>query len=52
MDHLNLTVYSFKENIHRSVKGLFSKTCPKRPLKKKTKNGFQDQLSLNAFDHH
>ena len=26
-----------------------SKTCLKRPLKKKTKNGFQDRLSLNAF---
>ena len=25
-----------------------SKTDLKRPLKKKTKNGFQDQLSLNA----
>ena len=25
-----------------------SKTCLKRPLKKKTKNGFQDRLSLNA----
>ena len=27
---------------------LYSKTCLKRPLKKKTKNGFQGQLSLNA----
>ena len=26
----------------------YSKTCLKRPLKKKTKNGFQDQLSLIA----
>ena len=26
----------------------YSKTCPKRPLKMKTKIGFQDQLSLNA----
>ena len=26
----------------------YSKTCLKRPLKKKTKNGFQDQLLLNA----
>ena len=26
----------------------YSKTCLKRPLKKKTKIGFQDQLSLNA----
>ena len=25
-----------------------SKTCLKRPLKKKTKIGYQDQLSLNA----
>ena len=29
-------------------KSLYSKTCLKRPLKKKTKIGFQDQLSLNA----
>ena len=28
--------------------GLYSKTGLKRPLKKKTKIGFQDQLSLNA----
>ena len=27
---------------------LYSKTCLKRSLKKKTKNGFQDRLSLNA----
>ena len=26
----------------------YSKTCVKRPLPKRTKNGFQDQLSLNA----
>ena len=26
----------------------YSKTCPKRPLKKKTKIGFQDRLSFNA----
>ena len=26
----------------------YSKTCLKRPLKKKTKNGFQDRLSVNA----
>ena len=26
----------------------YSKTCLKRPLKKKTKIGFQDRLSLNA----
>ena len=26
----------------------FSKTCVKQPLSKKTKVGFQDQLSLNA----
>ena len=26
----------------------FSKACHKRPLKKKTKIGFQDGLSLNA----
>ena len=34
----------------------YSKTCLKRPLKKKTKIGFQDRLSLNAgqryFDFH
>ena len=27
---------------------VYSKTCLKRPLKKKTKIGFQDRLSLNA----
>ena len=27
---------------------LYSKTCLKRPLKKNTKIGFQDRLSLNA----
>ena len=27
---------------------VYSKTCLKRPLKKDTKIGFQDQLSLNA----
>ena len=27
---------------------MYSKTCLKRPLKKKTKNVFQDQLLLNA----
>ena len=26
----------------------YSKTCLKRPLKKKTKIGFKDRLSLNA----
>ena len=28
--------------------GIYSKTCHKRLLKKKTKNGFRDRLSLNA----
>ena len=28
--------------------GLYSKTCLKRPLKKKTKIGFQDRSLLNA----
>ena len=27
---------------------IYSKTCLKRPLKKEDRNGFQDQLSLNA----
>ena len=30
----------------------YSKTCLKQPLKKKTKNGFQDQLSLIAGQKH
>ena len=30
------------------IKFKYSKICLKRPLKKKTKIGFQDQLSLNA----
>ena len=29
-------------------KGTYSKTCHKRPLKKKTRIGFQDRLSLNT----
>ena len=28
----------------------FSKTCVKRPLSKRPKNGSQDQLSLNAVE--
>ena len=30
------------------AEAISSKTCLKRPLKKKTKIGFQDRLSLNA----
>ena len=32
----------------RSISSGYSKTCLKHPLKKKIKNSFQDQLSLNA----
>ena len=32
----------------KKKKQYYSKTCPKRPLKKKTKTGFQDPLLLNA----
>ena len=32
--------------------GHYSKTCVKRPLSKRPKNGFQDQLSLNAEVEH
>ena len=35
----------FDERIHQNM---YSKICLKRPLKKKTKIVFQDQLSLNA----
>ena len=31
---------------------IYSKTCLKRPLKKKTKIGFQDRLLLNAGKKH
>ena len=31
---------------------IYSKTCLKRPLKKKTKIGFQDRLSFNAGQKH
>ena len=33
---------TFHQDLH------YSKTCVKRPLSKRTKNGFQDQLLLNA----
>ena len=33
---------------HKIILYTYSKTCLKRPLKKKTKLGFQDRLSLNA----
>ena len=33
---------------HSFLFTLYSKTCVKRPLSKRLKNGFQDQLSLNA----
>ena len=29
-------------------KAVYSRTCVKRPLSKRPKNGFQDELSLNA----
>ena len=41
---LNTWCSSFYEH----PKNDYSKTCLKRPLKKKTKIGFQDRLSLNA----
>ena len=31
-----------------TISSKYSKTCLKRPLKKKTKIGFSDRLSLNA----
>ena len=37
--------YVVQEDINQSI---YSKTCLKRPLKKKIKIGFQDKLSLNA----
>ena len=40
-------IHQFNEE-WKSVQYMYSKTCLKRPLKKKTKIGFQDQLSLNA----
>ena len=35
-------------NYRLSMKNLYSKTCLKRALKKKTKIGFQDRLSLSG----
>ena len=37
-----------KVNMDQHLKFWYSKTCLKQPLKKKTKIGFQDPLSLNA----
>ena len=34
--------------MHTGLKSENSKACVKRPLLKRLKNGFQDQLSLNA----
>ena len=31
-----------------NIRSMYSKTCEKRPLSKRPKIGFQDQLSLNA----
>ena len=31
-----------------NIRSIYSKTCVKRPLSKRPKIGFQDQLSLNA----
>ena len=36
------------EMVLLSSHNIYSKTCLKRPLKIKTKNGFQERLSLNA----
>ena len=44
------TVYPSKNKVCRRCNQIcsYSKTCVKRPLSKKTKNGVQDRLSLNA----
>ena len=44
----NLVSYILVCTLH----AYYSKTCLKRPLKKKTKIGFQDRLSLNAGQKH
>ena len=38
----------FAVNMRNWYERYYSKTCLMRPLKKKAKIGFQDQLSLNA----
>ena len=38
----------FSSSVTPKSTGQYSKTCLKWPLKKKTKNGFQGRLSLNA----
>ena len=51
MHWLNCHCYALFGNMHQYSLRLYfrySKTCLKRSLKKKTKIGFQGQLSLNA----
>ena len=38
----------FTVHVNKLSINMYSKTCLKRPLKKKTKIGFQDRISLNA----
>ena len=48
---LRLALYGktrFQSFIRRCQSSIYSKICLKRPLKKKTKIGYQDQLLLNA----
>ena len=46
--HLTCIVKSLASLLKYLVKSCDSKTCVKRPLSKRPKIGFQDQLSLNA----
>ena len=50
--HANITgmlyVVGKQNKIVAKVQMYYSKTCVKRPLSKRLKNGFQDKLSLNA----
>ena len=43
-----LTVFDWVGLFLQSEKYMYSETCVKRPLSKRPKIGFQDQLSLNA----
>ena len=45
---LSILEVRFREINHIGGKGSYSKTCIKRPLSKRSKIGFKDQLSRNA----
>ena len=49
MGHVRICDHVLGYNVYtKELDVAYSKTCLKQPLKKKTKNGFQGQLSFNA----